>query len=59
VVGQGATTHGSVRHHLGLLQAALGEERKARTHLEIAKSIHRRALAPLWVEHSKRALATL
>lgn len=59
VVGQGATTHGAVSHHLGLLHAALGEVELARAHLDAAESIHARANAPLWLGHTRRARAAL
>ena len=36
VVGQGATTHGAVSHHLGVLHAALGEREAAQRHFDDA-----------------------
>jgi hypothetical protein len=59
VVGQGATTHGAVDHHLGLLHAAVGEKDVAARHLGEAIALHRRARAPLWLEHTEHALETL
>jgi DNA-binding winged helix-turn-helix (wHTH) protein len=59
VVGQGAATHGAVSHHLGLLHAAVGENDVAAHYLGEAIALHRRARAPLWLEHSERALETL
>ena len=59
LVGQGATTHGAVDHHLGLLRAELGERDAARTSLVAAKAVHERAGAPLWLERSRRALELL
>jgi tetratricopeptide (TPR) repeat protein len=59
VVGQGAATHGAVSHHLGLLHAAVGDNEVAARSLGEAIALHRRARAPLWLEHSERALETL
>jgi DNA-binding winged helix-turn-helix (wHTH) protein len=59
VVGQGATTHGAVDHHLGLLHAAVGEKDVAARYLGEAIALHRRARAPLWLEHTEHALETL
>jgi DNA-binding winged helix-turn-helix (wHTH) protein len=55
VVGQGATTHGAVDHHLGLLQASLGELEPAIDCFEAAIALHTRCGAPLWIERSRRA----
>jgi hypothetical protein len=59
VVGQGAATHGAVSHHLGLLHAAVGESDVAARYLGEAITVHRRARAPLWLEHTERALHSL
>jgi len=59
VVGQGAATHGAVSHHLGLLHAAVGEKDVAARYLGEAIALHRRARAPLWLEHTERALESL
>lgn len=59
VVGQGATTHGAVSHHLGLLHAALGEDRRADPHFQDAAALHERMRAPLWLDHTLRAREAL
>ncbi len=55
VVGQGATTHGAVSHHLGLLHAALGEQDEADRHFDAAEALHERARAPLWLAHTRHS----
>lgn len=57
VVGQGATTHGAVSHHLGVLHAALGEQETAQRHFAEAEALHERAHAPLWLALTRHARA--
>ncbi len=57
VVGQGATTHGSVDYHLGLLRRSLGDNERAIQHFDDAARIHERAHAPLWVERTRQSAA--
>jgi DNA-binding winged helix-turn-helix (wHTH) protein len=57
VVGQGATTHGAVSHHVGVLHAALGEYETAERHFDDAEALYERARAPLWVTLTRRARA--
>jgi hypothetical protein len=59
VVGQGATSHGAVSHHLGLLHGALGEKLAARANLEAAEEIHELARTPLWNRHTLEAREAL
>jgi DNA-binding winged helix-turn-helix (wHTH) protein/tetratricopeptide (TPR) repeat protein len=54
VVGHGSGCHGAVDHHLGLLEASLGNLDAADDHFEAAEMQHRRLRARLWLAHTQR-----
>jgi tetratricopeptide (TPR) repeat protein len=47
---------GSVRHHLGLLEATAGAHDQAKLHLQSALTAHRRLNAPMWTQLTEEAL---
>jgi hypothetical protein len=47
---------GSVRHHLGLLEATAGVHEQAKLQLQSALTAHRRLDAPMWTQFTQEAL---
>lgn len=53
-IGHGISTSGAVAHHRGCLAVVLGDHDAADEHFGVARALHRRMGAPLWVAHTQR-----